>query len=155
MKKIIIFLGSILLIFGVFLNAGEISFDDFRNLIKKDILPAGFTLNESRTSGSRFSYRVEYEGDKAKGEMISFSLYPGIEEFSEMDKAGDPESYNFKGRSALFADGNIEGMAGFSMILKNKKGKLEIHHRVFGSKFLSKADLEEIVIKIGLENLEK
>jgi len=155
MKKPIIFFGSILLIFGACLNAGEISFDDFHNLIKKDILPAGFTLNKSRTRDMRSSYRVQYDGDKSKMEMISFWLIRGKEEFSEMDKAGGPEIYTWQGRSVLYADGNKAGMAGIIVILKNKKGKLSISHRVFGGKFLGKSDLEKMFVKIGLENLEK
>ena len=46
-------------------------------------------------------------------------------------------------------------MATFSLILKNKRGKLQISHRVFGGKFLDRAGFEKIIEKIGLDNLEK
>ena len=155
MKRLIIFLMCILFVLGSFVDAGELSFENFKKLLTKNIVPDRFTLNKSRTFGSKSMYQVEYSGDKDKMEMISFFLLLGVEEFSELDKAGNTESYNFKGRAALFVDGDKAGMAGFVMILKNKAGKLMINHRVFGGKFLGKADLEEMVNAIGLENLEK
>jgi hypothetical protein len=154
MKKSIIFLMCILFVLGSFVDAGEMSFESFKTLITKNVVLDGFILNKSRTFGSKSYFQVEYKGDEEKAEMISISLYPA-EKFSILDKAGKPESYNFKGRSALFADGDKAGMASFILILKNKKGKLSISHRVFGGKFLSKADLEKMVDKIGPENLEK
>lgn len=155
MKKSIIFLMCILFVLGSFVDAGEMPFEDFKKLIIKDVVPARFTLDKSMTSGSKFFYRVEFKGDQEKAEMISISLHSGIDKFNEMDKAGKPESYDFKDRSTLYADGNKVGMTTFSMILNNKKGKFSISHRVFGGKFLSRAELEKMVEKIGLENLEK
>jgi len=155
MKRSIIFLLSILFILGSFVDAGEMSFENFKTLITKNFFLDGFTLNKSRTFGSKSYFQVEYKGDEEKAEMISISLHQGIDKFNEMDKAGKPESYNFNGRPVLFSDGDKAGMASFSMILKNQKGKLTISHRIFGSKFLSKADLEKMVDKISLENLEK
>ncbi len=144
-----------LFVLGSFVDAGELSFEDFKKLVTKDVVPNGFTLNKSRTFDMKSAFQVEFKGDEEKAEMISIFLFPGTDKFSMMDKAGKPDSYNFKDRPALFADGNKAGMASFTLILKNKKGKLAINHRVFGGKFLDKADLEKMVDKIGLENLEK
>ena len=155
MKKYLMFMVGFLFILGSFVNAEVLSFKDYKELITKNVTLKGFTLNKSRTSGRISWYRVEFKGDEEKMEMISISLYHGIEKFSGVDKAGKPEAYNFKGRPALFSDGNKAGMASFGLILKNKKGKLAISHRVFGGKFLNKADLEKIIEKIGLDNLEK
>jgi len=155
MKRSIIFLMCILFVLGNFVSAGELSFEDFKKLATKDVVPEGFTLNKSRTFDMKSSFYVEFKGDEEKGEMISIALLLGTDKFSEMEKAGKPEFYGYKDHSALFSDGNKAGMAGFSLILKNKKGKLTISHRVFGGKFLGKADLEKMVDKIGLENLEK
>ncbi|MCK4943140.1 MAG: hypothetical protein KAS65_06160 [Candidatus Aminicenantes bacterium] len=155
MKRSIIFLMCILFILGSFVDAGELSFENFEKLITKNVVLAGFTLNKSRTFDMKSSFHVEFKGDEEKAEMIAITLFLKWDEFSKMDKLGKPELYKFKDRPALFSDGNKAGMASFSLILKNKKGKLTINHRVFGGKFLGKADLEKIVEKIGLKNLEK
>lgn len=156
MKKSLIFLICILFTLGSFVKAGELSFEDFKKLLTKDVLPNGFTLDKSRTSDTKSSFRVEFKGDEEKMEMISIWLFPTTVKFSQMDlNVGKPESYNYKDRPTLFIDGDKSGMASFKLLLKNNKGKLIIHHRVFGGKFLGKADFEKMVEKIGLENLEK
>lgn len=156
MKRFTVLLVGIFFIMGTMVQAGEISFEDFKALVTRNVVPSGFTLNTSRTSGSKFSFRVEWKGNEEKMEMISISLFPGVDKFSEMSlKAGNPESYQYKNRPALYMDGEKAGMAGYNLILKGKKGKLSIHHRVFGGTFLKKADFEKMLEKIGLEKLEK
>lgn len=156
MKRFTVVLAGIFFILGAMAHAGEISFEDFKALVTKDVVPSGFTLDTSRTSGNKYSFRVEYKGDESKMEMISISLQLGVEKFSQIDlKVGDPESYTYKDRPALYKDGEKVGMAGYSLILKNKRGKLVFSHRVFGGTFQKKADFEKMVDKIGLEKLEK
>jgi hypothetical protein len=156
MKKSTIFLVSMLIVLGSVVNAGELSFEDFKNLVTKNIVLDGFALDKSRTFDMKSSFRMEFKGDEEKMEMISIWLFPATIKFSQQDlKVGKPESYKYQGRSALYSDGNKAGMAGFKLLLNNNKGKLAISHRVFGGKFLGKADFEKIVEQIGLENLEK
>lgn len=147
---------GIMVILGSMSYAGDMSFDHFKNLVtKKEVVPKGFTQNKSRTFDMKSVFHVEFKGDEKKMEMISISLFPKKNEFSELDKMRKPESYKYKDRPALYTDGEKAGMASFSLILKNKKGTLSINHRVFGGKFLGKADFEKLVEKIGLDNLEK
>ena len=156
MKKSTFLLICMLIALGSFVNAGELTFEDFKKLVTKNVIPDGFTLDKSRTFDMKSSFRMEFKGDEEKMEMISVWLFPTTVKFSQMDlKVGKPESYKYKDRPALFTDGNKAGMAGFKMLLNNNKGKLAISHRVFGGKFLGKADFEKMVEKIGLENLEK
>lgn len=155
MKRSIIFLICVLFALGSFVDGGELSFKDFKKLVTNDVVPDGFTLDKSRIFDMKSMFHVEFKGDEEKAEMISISLFPGKDEFSTSDKLRKPESYNYKDRPALFSDGNKAGIAVFSLILKNKKGKLSIHHRVFGGKFLEKVELEKMAEKIGLEDLEK
>jgi hypothetical protein len=155
MKKSFVFMVVIMLAMGSIAASGELTYEEFKQLVK-EVVPDGFTLNKSRTSNMRSSFRVEFKGDEKKMEMISVWLFPTTTQFSQMDqKVGEPESYTFKDRPALFTDGDKAGMAGFKLLLNNKKGKLTISHRVFGGTFLKKADFEKMVEKIGLENLEK
>jgi hypothetical protein len=155
MKKSLVFLVGILFILGGFAEAGELSFKEFKKLVTK-VVPDRFTLDKSRTSETKSSFRVEFKGDEQKMEMISIWLFPTTAKFSQMDlQVGKPESYTYKESPALFIDGDKAGMASFKLLLKNNKGKLTIHHRVFGGKFLGKADFEKMVEKIGLEKLEK
>lgn len=155
MKRSIAFFIIIIFALGSAIVAGELSFEDFKKLVIKDVVPDGFTQNKSRTFNMKSAFHVEFKGDEEKMEMISITLFPNKNEFSEMDKLRKPEPYKYKDRPALFSDGNKVGMGSFSLILKNKKGTLSINHRVFGGKFLDKAGFEKIVEKIGLENLEK
>ena len=155
MKRLIVILVCILFALGGYVVAGELSYEDFKKLVTKDVAPDGFTLDESRVMNVRSMFHAEYKGDEQKAEMISISLYPGKVDFSEMDKLRKPEPYKYKDRPALYSDGNKAGIAVLTLILKNKAGKLSIHHRVFGGEFLDKAGLEKIAEKIGLENFEK
>ncbi len=153
MKKSIVFAAIIIFVAVFWLSADEF-FNAFKSSVQK-IVPAKFILNEGRSWGRNPSYRLEFNGDKDKMEILVFSLSKKATTFSEIDKAGNPESYTWEGRPAIFADGNKAGMGTLSVILKNNGGKFTISHRIFGGTFLTKAEMEGLLTRIGLEQFEK
>jgi len=155
MKRVIIFLVGFMILCCVSVSAEEMTFDRFKKLVSVDVVPKGFTRDESRLMDMRSSFQAEFKGDESKMEKITIRLSLRKSELTQIDKLGDPELYKYKDRPALYKDGKKMGMAGFILILRNRKGKLTISHRVFGGKFLDKAGFEKIIEKIGLDNLEK
>lgn len=154
MKKFLVVTSMVVLLAASSLLIAEVSFDTLKSAVEK-VVPAKFTLNEGQCWDNRSTKKVAFDGDKSKMETLTFTFRPGVDKFSETDLRMKTESYTWQGRDAIFADGSKVGMGSLSIILKNKAGKFTISHRIFGGTFLTKAEMEDMLSKIGLEELEK
>jgi hypothetical protein len=154
MKKTIAFFCAVILISGFNLSAGELTFDEYKEILS-NAAPEGFTLDESRSRGSKFNYTVVFIGDKSKMETLTFSFFPGKEDFTSADLAGDLERGEVQGRKAIFKEGSVSSPSSLVIILDEKAGRIEVKHRVFGKKPKTSSELAEVFSDILLEDLEK
>lgn len=154
MGKIIHFLLVSILVSGLLVQAGELTFDQMHDSVK-NCIPSGFTFDKGQSWDNRFMYKITYQGDESKGELLIFNLAPRTEGFSEIDLAGDTEEFKVDGRSALYKNGSKTGFSILSIILKNNSGKFQVSHRLFGGKIMDKTAFMEMLSKIDLAKLEK
>ena len=153
MGKIIHFLLVSILVSGMLVQAGELTFDQIHDSVK-NCIPSGFTFNKGQSWDNRFMYKVTYQGDESKAEELVFSLLPQAKGFSEMDLLGDKEEFKVDGRSALFGDGSKTGFSTLYIILKNDSGKFQVSHRLLGGIPMDKTAFMEMLSKIDLSKLE-
>jgi hypothetical protein len=152
--KIRVFVCISLVLMAGIATAGDLEFERFQTDVQNAV-PEGYSLDASRTRDSRFAYSISYNKDGSEGmDSLIFSFNPGAGEFTEMQKAFEHVAYDLDGRKAIFADGESNGMAFVTLILKNGAGRFQVMHRNLENSFLDRESLESLLAKIDLAGWE-
>jgi len=133
---------------------GSETFDAVRDAVLPSV-PAGFSVNPERAMDNRFTYQLAYDRDGYEQNTLFYTLYPGSEDFSEMDLASGGVPFTWSDRKALFNDGSQIGISGITVVLKNNVGTFSVSHMtLYPLKPMTKDELEQILAKVSFDKLE-